>query len=376
MIIGIPKEIKPQESRVGATPSVVRILTKAGHQVLIEKGAGVPSGFSDADYVHAGATVVDTADAVYQAEMIYKVKEPQPEEYDRMREGQILYAYLHLAAEEKLAKALVEKKVNAIAFETVEKNGTLPLLRPMSEVAGRMAVQEGARFLSKVQGGEGILISAVPGVEPAKVVIIGAGVVGTAAAHVAVGMGGRVTILDVNIDRLGEIIDIFGSNIDTLYSNEDNLKRITKEADLVISTVLLPGRKAPKLLTEEMVKAMKPGSVVIDVAIDQGGSTELTAGHPTTHEDPVFMKHDVILYAVANIPGAVPRTSTIALSNATGYYALQIANKGLWKALREHPELQKGLNTANGYMTNAAVACELGYECHSVEGLQEELRTR
>lgn len=373
MIIGIPKEIKPQESRVGATPSVVRILTKAGHQVLIEKGAGVPSGFSDADYVHAGATVVDTADAVYQAEMIYKVKEPQPEEYDRMREGQILYAYLHLAAEEKLAKALVEKKVNAIAFETVEKNGTLPLLRPMSEVAGRMAVQEGARFLSKVQGGEGILISAVPGVEPAKVVIIGAGVVGTAAAHVAVGMGGRVTILDVNIDRLGEIIDIFGSNIDTLYSNEDNLKRITKEADLVISTVLLPGRKAPKLLTEEMVKAMKPGSVVIDVAIDQGGSTELTAGHPTTHEDPVFMKHDVILYAVANIPGAVPRTSTIALSNATGYYALQIANKGLWKALREHPELQKGLNTANGYMTNAAVACELGYECHSVEGLQEEL---
>ncbi len=363
MIIGVPKEIKNQESRVSAIPATVHQLVSKGHTVYVEKGAGVNSGFSDEEYKNAGAVLLDTAAEVWKkAEMIYKVKEPIESEYKYFREGLIIYTYLHLAADERLTKELVDKKVVGIAFETVEKDHALPLLKPMSEVAGRMAVQEGAKYLTSPQGGKGVLLQGVPGVKPANVVVIGAGTVGTAATRIAVGMGARVTVLDVNIKSLDHALNVLGDKIETLYSNSYNIAEAVKDADMVVSTVLIPGHKAPKLVTEEMVKTMEPGSVIVDVAIDQGGSTELTDGRPTSHDDPIFVEHGVIHYAVANIPGAVAKTSTAALSNATGVYAVKIADLGWKEAVKALPELASGVNTAEGHVTYKPVADDLNME--------------
>ncbi|MED4986326.1 alanine dehydrogenase, partial [Geobacillus stearothermophilus] len=317
MIIGVPKEIKNNENRVAITPAGVLSFVQAGHTVLIEKEAGVGSGFSDNDYARAGAQIIERAEDVWaQADMVMKVKEPLPSEYRFFRPGLVLFTYLHLAADPELTRALKESGVIAIAYETVQVGRTLPLLTPMSEVAGRMAAQIGAQFLEKPYGGKGILLGGVPGVARGKVVIIGGGVVGTNAAKVAVGLGADVTIIDLNADRLRELDDIFGNQITTLMSNPMNIAEAVAEADLVIGAVLIPGARAPKLVTEDMVKAMKPGSVIVDVAIDQGGIVE-TSDHVTTHDDPTYVKHGVVHYAVANMPGAVPRTSTIALTNVT-----------------------------------------------------------
>ncbi|AMX84994.1 alanine dehydrogenase [Geobacillus subterraneus] len=361
MIIGVPKEIKNNENRVAITPAGVLSFVQAGHTVLIEKEAGIGSGFNDDDYARAGARIIERAEDVWaQADMIMKVKEPQPSEYGYFRPGLILFTYLHLAAEPELARALKESGVIAIAYETVQVGRTLPLLTPMSEVAGRMAAQIGAQFLEKPYGGKGILLGGVPGVARGKVAIIGGGVVGTNAAKVAVGLGADVTIIDLNADRLRELDDIFGHQITTLMSNPMNIAEAVAEADLVIGAVLIPGARAPKLVTEDMVKAMKPGSVIVDVAIDQGGIVE-TSDHVTTHDDPTYVKHGVVHYAVANMPGAVPRTSTIALTNVTMPYALQIANKGVTQAIADNPALELGVNVANGEITYEAVARDLGY---------------
>ncbi|ADC50010.1 L-alanine dehyrogenase (sporulation V protein N) [Alkalihalophilus pseudofirmus OF4] len=367
MIIGIPKEIKNNENRVAITPAGVVALTKAGHQILIEQGAGIGSGFEDVDYTAAGATIIPEAKDVWaKAEMVMKVKEPLSSEYGYFRKGLILFTYLHLAAEPELAKALVDSGVIAIAYETVEVNRTLPLLTPMSEVAGRMASQIGAQFLEKSKGGKGILLSGVPGVKRGKVTIIGGGVVGTNAAKIAVGLGADVTLIDLSADRLRQLDDQFGNDIQTLMSNPLNIAEAVKESDLVIGAVLIPGAKAPKLVTEEMIKSMTPGSVVVDVAIDQGGIIE-TVDQITTHDNPTYTKHGVVHYAVANMPGAVPRTSTIGLTNVTIPYAMQIANKGVEKAVAENPALALGVNVANGDVTYNAVARDLGYELVSVE---------
>ncbi|AGE24027.1 alanine dehydrogenase [Geobacillus sp. GHH01] len=361
MIIGVPKEIKNNENRVAITPAGVLSFVQAGHTVLIEKEAGVGSGFSDSDYARAGAQIIERAEDVWaQADMVMKVKEPLPSEYGYFRPGLILFTYLHLAADPELTRALKESGVIAIAYETVQVGRTLPLLTPMSEVAGRMAAQIGAQFLEKPYGGKGILLGGVPGVARGKVVIIGGGVVGTNAAKVAVGLGADVTIIDLNADRLRELDDIFGNQITTLMSNPMNIAEAVAEADLVIGAVLIPGARAPKLVTEDMVKAMKPGSVIVDVAIDQGGIVE-TSDHVTTHDDPTYVKHGVVHYAVANMPGAVPRTSTIALTNVTMPYALQIANKGVIQAITDNPALELGVNVANGEITYEAVARDLGY---------------
>ncbi|WPZ18378.1 alanine dehydrogenase [Geobacillus subterraneus] len=361
MIIGVPKEIKNNENRVAITPAGVLSFVQAGHTVLIEKEAGIGSGFNDDDYARAGARIIERAEDVWaQADMIMKVKEPLPSEYGYFRPGLILFTYLHLAAEPELARALKESGVIAIAYETVQVGRTLPLLTPMSEVAGRMAAQIGAQFLEKPYGGKGILLGGVPGVARGKVAIIGGGVVGTNAAKVAVGLGADVTIIDLNADRLRELDDIFGHQITTLMSNPMNIAEAVAEADLVIGAVLIPGARAPKLVTEDMVKAMKPGSVIVDVAIDQGGIVE-TSDHVTTHDDPTYVKHGVVHYAVANMPGAVPRTSTIALTNVTMPYALQIANKGVTQAIADNPALELGVNVANGEITYEAVARDLGY---------------
>ncbi|MED3906081.1 alanine dehydrogenase [Geobacillus thermodenitrificans] len=361
MIIGVPKEIKNNENRVAITPAGVLSFVQAGHKVLIEKEAGVGSGFRDDDYIRAGAQIIERAEDVWaQADMVMKVKEPLPSEYGYFRPGLILFTYLHLAAEPELTRALKESGVIAIAYETVQVGRTLPLLTPMSEVAGRMAAQIGAQFLEKPYGGKGILLSGVPGVARGKVTIIGGGVVGTNAAKVAVGLGADVTIIDLNADRLRELDDIFGHQITTLMSNPMNIAEAVAEADLVIGAVLIPGARAPKLVTEDMVKAMKPGSVIVDVAIDQGGIVE-TSDHVTTHDNPTYVKHGVVHYAVANMPGAVPRTSTIALTNVTIPYALQIANKGVIQAIADNPALELGLNVANGEITYEAVARDLGY---------------
>lgn len=367
MIIGIPKEIKNNENRVANTPAGVLALTKAGHRVLVETNAGMGSNFTDADYLSAGAEIIEKAADVWaQSEMIMKVKEPLKSEYVYFREGLILFTYLHLAAEPELAVALTEKKVFSIAYETVELNRTLPLLTPMSEVAGRMASQIGAQFLEKPHGGKGILLAGVPGVKRGKVTIIGGGVVGTNAAKMAIGLGADVTIIDLSADRLRELDDIFGTSVKTIMSNPFNIAECVKESDLVVGAVLIPGAKAPKLVTEEMVKTMAPGSVVVDVAIDQGGIFE-TVDHITTHDNPTYVKHGVVHYAVANMPGAVPRTSTIALTNATIPYALQIANKGAVKAVQENAALALGVTTVNGHVTYEAVARDLGYTYVSVE---------
>ncbi|MBU8771065.1 alanine dehydrogenase [Cytobacillus oceanisediminis] len=366
MIIGVPKEIKNNENRVAATPASVDALVKAGHKVLVEIDAGIGSGFTNEDYTEVGAVIVDTAAEAWDAEMVMKVKEPLASEYGYFREGLVLFTYLHLAAEPELAKALTEKGVTAIAYETVEVNRTLPLLTPMSEVAGRMSAQIGAQFLQKTNGGMGILLAGVPGVSRGKVTIIGGGVVGINAAKMAIGLGAQVTIIDLSPERLRQLDDIFGNSIQTLMSNPFNIAQAVKDADLVIGAVLIPGAKAPKLVTEEMIKTMKPGSVVVDVAIDQGGIFE-TVDHITTHDNPTYDKHGVVHYAVANMPGAVPRTSTIALTNVTINYALQIANKGVVKAIEDNAALKLGVNVVNGSITYPAVAKDLGYEYVSVE---------
>jgi alanine dehydrogenase len=372
MIIGVPKEVKNNENRVALTPAGVISFINAGHRVLIEKDAGNGSGFSNEDYANSGAEIIENAKDIWsQAEMIMKVKEPIPSEYGYFREGLILFTYLHLAAEPDLAQALKDKGVIAIAYETVAVNRTLPLLTPMSEVAGRMASQIGSQFLQKTNGGKGILLAGVPGVSRGKVTIIGGGVVGTNAAKMAIGLGADVTIIDVSADRLRQLDDIFGNQIKTLMSNPFNIAEAVAESDLLIGAVLIPGAKAPKLVTEEMVKAMKPGSVVVDVAVDQGGIVE-TIDHITTHDNPTYEKYGAVHYAVANMPGAVPRTSTIALTNVTVPYALQIANKGVFKAIFENESLKFGLNVANGEITYEAVANDLGYHFVSPEKVFEK----
>ncbi|MCM3537293.1 alanine dehydrogenase [Priestia endophytica] len=372
MIIGVPKEIKNNENRVALTPAGVVSFINAGHEVLIEQEAGSGSGFTDKDYTVAGAQIVENVEDVWsQAEMIMKVKEPFPSEYRYLREGLILFTYLHLAAEPDLAQALKDTGVIAIAYETVVENGTLPLLTPMSEVAGRMAAQIGSQFLQKSNGGKGILLSGVPGVNRGKVTIIGGGVVGTNAAKIAIGLGADVTILDLSASRLRQLDDIFGNQIKTLMSNPSNIAEAVREADLLIGAVLIPGAKAPKLVKAHMVEAMKPGSVIVDVAIDQGGIVE-TVDQITTHDNPTYTKYDVVHYAVANMPGAVPRTSTIALTNVTVPYALQIANKGVFKAIFDNESLKFGLNVANGEITYEAVAKDLAYNFVSPEKVFEK----
>ncbi|MFD1739342.1 alanine dehydrogenase [Bacillus salitolerans] len=356
MRIGVPMEIKNNENRVAMTPAGVINLVRFGHEVFIEKNAGMGSGFTDEQYIEAGAKIVDTAEDAWSMDMVMKVKEPLPSEYGYFRNGLILFTYLHLAPEPELTKALINNKVVGIAYETVQlPNGSLPLLTPMSEVAGRMSSQLGAQFLEKPKGGKGILLSGVPGVRRGKVSIIGGGVAGTNAAKIAIGLGAQVSILDVNPDRLRQLDDIFGNDITTLMSNPFNIAQEVKESDLVIGAVLIPGAKAPKLVTEEMIKEMSPGSVVVDIAIDQGGIFE-TTDRITTHDDPTYEKHGVVHYAVANMPGAVPRTSTIALTNVTVPFAVQIANKGYKQACLENEALLKGINTLNGFVTYQAVS--------------------
>lgn len=364
MRIGCPKEIKAQEGRVGLTPAGVDALVRAGHTVYMEEHAGMASGFTDEEYTAVGATILPTAREVYEiAEMIIKVKEPLAAEFDLLQEGQILFTYLHLAPDLAQTQALLRKKITAIAYETVQTpDRALPLLSPMSEVAGRLSIQTGARLLESNCGGRGILLGGVPGVERANVVIVGGGNVGTNAAKVAVGMGANVTILDISAKRLAYLDDIFGGRVQTLLSNSYNIAQAVRNADLVVGCVLIPGAKAPKLVTEEMVKTMRPGSVLIDVAIDQGGSIE-SIDRITTHADPYFVKHGVLHYSVANMPGAVPRTSTLALTGATLPYALKIANLGAEAACKADSALMKGLNTYQGHVTLPGVAEAHGMEC-------------
>ncbi|EFM08492.1 alanine dehydrogenase [Paenibacillus curdlanolyticus YK9] len=362
MIIGIPKEIKNNENRVGLTPAAVSEFVRTGHEVLVETEAGVGSGFSDFDYKEAGAVIVPDAAVAWSAEMVIKVKEPLPSEYAYFRPDLILYAYLHLASEPELTRHLLERKVVGIGYETIQsEDGGLPLLLPMSEVAGRMAVQIGAGLLEKSRGGKGVLLGGVPGVQPAEVVILGGGVVGTNAAKMAVGLGANVTIFDVNPDRLRWLDNRFDGRVHTRVSHSSYIAEAVRRADLLIGAVLIPGARAPRLVTQEMVMSMSAGSVVVDVAIDQGGSIE-TIDHITSHSDPTYIRHGVIHYAVPNMPGAVPRTSTIALTNATLTYGLQIAAKGYKQAAKESRPLSKGINTAEGRVTYKAVA-----EAHSLE---------
>nr|WP_295969872.1 alanine dehydrogenase [uncultured Bacillus sp.] len=356
MRIGIPKEIKNHEKRVAMTPAGVMHLVNKGHQVYVEKGAGLGSAFADEDYEAAGALLVASAHDAWAADMVMKVKEPLQSEYGYFREGLILFTYLHLAAEPELTKALLDQKVTGIAYETVQlSNGSLPLLTPMSEVAGRMAPQIGAQFLEKVYGGKGILLAGVPGVQRGKVTVIGGGVAGTNAAKIAIGLGAKVTLLEVNPERLQQLDNLFGAKAEILMSSPYSIAESVRESDLVIGAVLIAGAKAPTLVTEEMVKTMIPGSVIVDIAIDQGGIFE-TTDHITTHDHPTYVKHGVVHYAVANIPGAVPRTSTMALTNATVPYAVQIANKGYKQACLENEALKKGMNTLEGCITHPEVA--------------------
>jgi alanine dehydrogenase len=357
MIIGVPKEILSNENRVALTPGGAATLKKRGHQVLIEKSAGVGSGFSDESYALAGATVMNHVKEVFEtAEMILKVKAPQPSEYDYFKNGQILFTYLHLAPKRELTEAILKAKIIGIAYETVQlENGCLPLLQPMSEIAGRMAVQVGAQFLTKPHGGKGLLLSGVPGVPAAKVTIIGGGIAGTNAAEIAVGMGADVAILERNSERLRMLDNLFGFRVKTIMSTEENIDRYVKEADLLIGAVLQPAARAPKLVTENMVKKMSPGSVIVDVAIDQGGCIE-TIDRVTTHDQPIYVKHDIIHYSVANMPGAVPRTATIALTNVTFPYILAIADGGYKDAILQDPALCKGVNVFCGHVTCKEVA--------------------
>lgn len=366
MIIGVPKEIKNNENRVAITPAGVHLLINNGHKVIIEESAGVGSGIEDNDFITAGAEIIEkAADLFMKADIIVKVKEPLESEYSLFKVGQILFTYLHLAPNSTLTKALIDKKITGIAYETVQlKNGSLPLLTPMSEVAGRMSIQIGANLLQKYNGGSGVLLGGVSGVLPGEVVIVGGGIVGINAAKMAVGMGARVTILDINKSRLAYIDDIFNGRVSTLVCNEYNIVEIAKTADLLIGAVLVAGARAPKIVSTKAVKSMKKGSVIVDVAIDQGGSVE-TIDRITTHDNPSFEKFGVIHYSVANMPGAVPKTSTYALTGSTLPYLLAIANKGAEKAMLQDESLLLGLNTYKGYVTYKAVADSLDLEYKS-----------
>ncbi|MDB1728446.1 MULTISPECIES: alanine dehydrogenase [Enterococcus] len=374
MIIGIPKEIKNNENRVALPPPGVFDLTNRGHQVLVEKDAGKGSAITDEEYVAAGATIIDSAADVWAAEMVMKVKEPLPEEYQYFRKGLLLFTYLHLAANKPLTEALVNSGVNAIAYENVQPaDNTLPLLAPMSEIAGRMAAQIGANYLERVNGGKGILLSGVPGVRRGNVVVIGGGVVGLNAAKLALGLGANVTLLDVSVPRLKELDIIFGNSVQTMMSNSYNIQECLKTADLVIGAVLIPGHKAPTLVTKEMVAQMPDHGVIVDVAIDQGGIFE-TEDRVTTHDDPTYVTEGVVHYAVANMPGAVPQTATYALSNSTMAYANLLANNTLEEILKNNLALRRGVNTYNGKLTIEPVAKDLNMEYTSIdEVLNEEL---
>ncbi|MEE8170030.1 MAG: alanine dehydrogenase [Phycisphaerae bacterium] len=356
MIVGVPREIKADEYRVGMVPGGVAEMTKAGHRVLIETQSGAGAGFLDQDYVSAGAEIAPSASEVFaQAEMIVKVKEPQPSEIERITEGQLVFTYFHFAADRSLTEGVLKSKCVAIAYETVYgDNGSLPLLTPMSEVAGRMSIQEGAKYLERPQKGRGVLLGGVPGVDPGLVVIIGGGVVGLNAAKAASGLGAQVVILDVNLDRLRYLSDVMAANVTTLYSNAVNIHDMVVQADLVVGAVLIPGARCPVLVTREFVRSMKPGSVIVDVGVDQGGCCETI--RPTTHADPIYVEHGVVHYGVTNMPGAVSRTSTFALTNATLPYALRIANAGYRAAAKQDSGLAAGINMDHGRLTNQAVA--------------------
>lgn len=360
MIIGVPKEIKNNENRVALTPAGAAELTKRGHDVYVQATAGNGSGFSDDDYLFAGAKMLPTIEEVYGiAEMIIKVKEPIAREYPLIRKGQILYTYFHFASSEELTNAMIENGSVCLAYETVELDDrSLPLLVPMSEVAGRMSIQEGAKYLEKTYGGYGVLLGGVPGVPPAKVLIIGGGIVGTEAAKMAAGLGADTTIMDVNLKRLRYLDDIMPANVKTMMSNEYNIREMVKTHDVIVGAVLIPGAKAPKLVTRDMIPTMRPGTVLVDVAVDQGGCFETTQA--TTHEHPTFVIDDVIHYCVANMPGAVPRTSTIALTNATLPYAIQLADKGWKQACKDSLPLRKGLNVVDGKIVYDGVAEAFG----------------
>lgn len=356
MKIGCVKEIKNNEFRVGMTPDNAKSYVNAGHEVLVEAGAGLGSGFTDEEYVEAGAKMIGSAKEVWDSvEMMVKVKEPLPEEYPLFHEGLILYTYLHLAADRPQTDALLNSKVKGVAYETlIERNGSIPLLAPMSQIAGRLSIQEGAKYLEKLYGGEGVLLAGVPGTPKANVVILGGGSVGTNACKIAVGMGANVTIMDINLQRLAYLDDIFGARIQTLVSTDANIEKAVKDADLVIGSVLIPGKSAPKIFKKKYLKEMKPGAVFVDVAVDQGGCGETTK--VTYHDDPVFIVDGVVHYCVGNMPGAVPRTSTIALTNATLSYGLQIANKGLEQACKDNDVIYSAINTYDGKLTCKNVA--------------------
>lgn len=368
MIIGVPTEIKTREYRVGINPGTVAALVQGGHEVHIQKGAGIGSGLSDSDFTDAGAKIVPGAADAWAADMVMKVKEPLEAEYQYFREGQILYTYLHLAPLPGLTKELMDKKVRAIAYETVEMpDGSLPLLRPMSEVAGRMATQVGASSLEKERGGKGLLLGGVPGTRRGRVAILGGGIVGSHAARIAVGLGAQVTVLDINHERMAYLEDIFQGQIETLYSNPKNIEEACLGADLVVGAVLLPGARAPKLVTEDHIKAMSPGTVVVDVAVDQGGCIETC--RPTTHDEPTFILHDVVHYCVPNMPGAVSMTSTFALTNVTAKYAQIIADLGVEEAVRQHEPLALGVNCWDGHCTYEAVATGVNVEYTALDSL-------
>ena len=369
MIVGVLKEIKALENRVSMTPSGVEMMRMRQHTVLVEQGAGIGSGFDDEAYRMAGAEIVPTAAEIYaRADMVMHVKEPLPQEYPLIRPGQVIFTYLHLAASEELTRALIASKSVCIAYETIQKaDGSLPLLTPMSEVAGRMAVQEGAKYLEMAQGGQGVLLGGVPGVEPATVVIIGGGVVGTNAAKMACGLGAKVFLLDSNLDRLRYLSDVMPKNCFLLMSKPATIRRLLKDADVVIGAVLIPGAKAPKLITRDMLSLMKPGSVLVDVAIDQGGCFETSK--PTTHDHPTYVVDGVIHYCVANMPGAVAKTSTQALTNATLPYAMILADKGWKRAMRDHADIRAGANIVEGRVTYAGVAEAFGLELTAIDEL-------
>jgi alanine dehydrogenase len=364
MKIGVPKEIKTNENRIALVPAGAETLVGAGHSVLVETGAGLGSGFADEDFAAVGAAIAPDADTVWRdSEMIMKVKEPIKVEWPRMRNGQLLFTYFHFAADEELTRAHLKSGAVCVAYETVElPTRELPLLTPMSEVAGRMAVQEGAKYLEKLYGGRGVLLGGVPGVAPAKVVILGGGIVGINAAKMAAGLGAKVVILDISLERLRYLSDVMPANVQLIHSNRHNILEQIATADLVVGGVLIPGAKAPKLIRRADLSLMRPGSVIVDVAIDQGGCVETI--HATTHENPTYVVDGVIHYGVANMPGGVPRTSTLALTNATLPYALQLANKGWKRALKDNPALLKGLNVADGQVTYAGVAEAFGMEFH------------
>jgi alanine dehydrogenase len=369
MIVGILKEIKAEENRVCMTPAGVEVMIQNGHTMLVEKTAGVGSGFEDQAYIKAGAEIVGTAKEIFdRSDMVMHVKEPLAPEYDLIREGQIVFTYLHLAPAQELTHALIKSKGVCIAYETIQKeDGSLPLLTPMSEVAGRMAIQQGAKYLEMAQGGHGVLLGGVPGVDPGNVVVIGGGIVGINAAKMACGLGAKVYILDMNLDRLRYLSDVMPANCFNLFSSPATLRELIQRADVVVGAVLVTGAKAPKLITREMLKTMKPGSVLVDVAIDQGGCFETSRA--TTHAEPTYIVDDVVHYCVANMPGAVPKTSTIALTNATLPYAVEIANKGWKQAMQENREVKSGANIVQGKVTYKAVAEAFDLECTQIDEL-------